>query len=187
MPFAYYDRLSPARKRIYRASDAIERLDPPPGFAAGESVDAIMAALVADDRAGCERACQRLTDALVAGYRVPPIRVKVLAQRPSDDYGELHGLYEPEEGRTPARITVWMRTAQRRQVVAFRSFLRTLVHELGHHLDYEMYKLEETFHTDGFYKRESTLSNALIALMSVPPPPPRGRGGSPPPADAAPA
>jgi hypothetical protein len=184
MPFAYYDRLSPARKRIYRASDAIERLDLPPGFAAGEAVDAIMAALSADDRAACERACQRLTDALVAGYGVPPIRVKVLAARPSDGYGELHGLYEPEERRVPARITVWMRTAQRRQVVAFRSFLRTLVHEIGHHLDYELYELEETFHTDGFYKRESTLSNALIALMAVPPPP-RGRGGAKPPTGSA--
>ena len=172
MPFAYFAKLSAADKRTYRASDAIERLDLPEGFAEGAAVDAIAAALVADDRAACERACQRLTDALVAGYRVPPIRVRVLARRPSSDYGELHGLYEPEEGRTPARITVWMRTAQRQQVVAFRSFLRTLVHEIGHHLDYELFKLEETFHTEGFYKRESTLSAALMARMAVPPPPP---------------
>jgi len=175
VPFAYYDRLSPARKRIYRASDAIERLDLPAGFTAGADVDAISGALQADDRAGCERACQRLADALAAGYRVPPIRVRVLAKRPSSDYGELHGLYEPEEGRAQARITVWMRTAQRQQVVAFRSFLRTLVHEIGHHLDYEMYKLAETFHTDGFYKRESTLSNALMSMMASPPPQARGR------------
>jgi hypothetical protein len=175
MPFAYYARLSPARKRIYRASDAIERLDPPRGFAAGGAVDAIAAALLADDRAACERACQALTDALTGGYGVPSIRVRVLARRPSSDYGELHGLYEPEEDRMRARITVWMRTAQRLQVVAFRSFLRTLVHEIGHHLDYEMYKLEETFHTDGFYKRESTLANALIAMMASAPPAARAR------------
>ena len=62
-----------------------------------------------------------------------------------------------------ARITVWMRTAKRQQVVAFRSFLRTLVHEVAHHLDYELFMLEETFHTEGFYKRESSLSNALLA------------------------
>ena len=179
MPFAYYDRLSPARKRIYRASDAIERLDLPAGFASGTDVDAIAAALAADDRPGCERACQRLADALAAGYRVPAIRVRVLAKRPSSDYGELHGLYEPGEGRAPARITVWMRTAQRQQVVAFRSFLRTLVHEIGHHLDYELFKLAETFHTEGFYKRESTLANALMAAMANPPAPPvRKRGGA---------
>ncbi|MCE7877113.1 MAG: hypothetical protein DYH14_07245 [Betaproteobacteria bacterium PRO3] len=170
MPFAYYARLSAVDQRTYRASDAIERLDLPAGFSEGAAADEIAAALAGDDRAACERACQRLTDALARGYAVPPIRVKVLAKRPSNDYGELHGLYEPAEGRAPATVTVWMRTAQRRQVVAFRSFLRTLVHEIGHHLDYEMYEFAETFHTEGFYKRESTLANALIALMADPPP-----------------
>jgi len=184
MPFAYYAKLSAADKRTYRASDAIERLDLPEGFAEGAAVDAIAAALAADDRAACERACQRLADALARGYKVPPIRVKVLAKRPSNDYGELHGLYEPAEGRAPATVSVWMRTAQRRQVVAFRSFLRTLVHEIGHHLDYELFRLAETFHTEGFYKRESTLANALIGLMADPPPPARGRGGAPPPGGA---
>jgi len=90
-----------------------------------------------------------------------------MARRPSGDYGELHGLYEPEEGRARARITVWMRTASRRQVVAFKTFLRTLTHELCHHLDYELFALEETFHTEGFYKRESSLANALLAAEAA--------------------
>jgi hypothetical protein len=98
---------------------------------------------------------------------VPPIRLRVLAQRPADDYGELHGLYEPDEGRTPARISVWMRTARKRQVVAFKSFLRTLCHEVCHHLDYELFALEETFHTDGFYRRESSLANAMLAAEAA--------------------
>ena len=67
----------------------------------------------------------------------------------------------------PARITVWMRTVHRKQVVAFRSFLRTLVHEFLHHLDYEHFKLPETFHTEGFYKRESSLANALFAEIDA--------------------
>jgi hypothetical protein len=163
MPFAYYNRLSAAQKRIYRASDAIESVPLPNGVAPGADVAGIRAALIADDRTAVQRGCQRIVDALTSGYRVPPIRIQVLAQRPSDDYGELHGLYEPEERRTPARITVWMRTAKKRQVVAFRSFLRTVCHEVCHHLDYELFALEETFHTDGFYKRESSLANALLA------------------------
>ena len=110
----------------------------------GATVAAIRAGLAADRRAEVERACQRLVDSLVGGYRVPPVRVRVLAQRPSDEYGELHGLYEPEEDGRPARITVWMRTAARRQVVAFKSFLRTVVHELCHHLDYELFALEDS-------------------------------------------
>ena len=63
-----------------------------------------------------------------------------------------------------------MRTAQKKQVVAFRSFLRTVVHEVCHHLDYELYKLPETFHTEGFYKRESALANALLAQEAGPVP-----------------
>ena len=163
MPFAYYDRLSPSRKRIFERSDAIATLGLPPDAQLGPTVAGIRAALAADDRPTLQRACQQLCTALVAGYKVPPVRVLVLARRPSDDYGELHGLYEPLEGRRHARITVWMRTAARQQVVAFKSFLRTLLHELGHHLDYELFALEETFHTEGFYKRESSLANALFA------------------------
>jgi len=173
MRFAYYDRLSAARKAIYRKSDAIGAVGLPPGLPLGGDVARIRAALAAGDRGALQRACQRLIDALVGGFKVPPIRVRVLAKRPSDDYGELHGLYEPAEGRTPARVTVWMRTAKKVQVVAFKSFLRTLVHELAHHLDYELYLLEETFHTEGFYKRESSLANALLdAETQIGPPPP---------------
>jgi hypothetical protein len=163
MPFAYYDRLSPARQRTYRRSDTITTIGLPREVSPGSDVASIRASLAREDRRPLQTACQRLIDALAAGFRVPPIRVRVLAQRPSDDLGELHGLYEPPERCAPARITVWMRTAQRMQVVAFRSFVRTLAHELCHHLDYELFALEDTFHTEGFYKRESALANALFA------------------------
>jgi hypothetical protein len=162
MRFAYYDRLSPAQKRIYQASDAIQSGGLPRGIDLAFEVAALRAALVADDRPTVQRIAQAIADALTAGYRVPALRIKVLAARPSDDYGELHGLYEPAEGRARSVITLWMRTAQRRQVVAFKSFLRTLCHEICHHLDYELFALEETFHTEGFYKRESSLANALM-------------------------
>ena len=167
MPFAYYARLSPSRQRVYRQSDAIQSLAPPPGVASGVRVARIRASLARADRAGVEKACQELIDTLDAGYRVPKVRVRVLAQRPADDAGELHGLYEPDDAGAPARITVWMRTAARKDVVAFKTFLRTLTHELCHHLDYELYKLPETFHTEGFYKRESTLVAALLAEEST--------------------
>ncbi len=166
MPFAYYAKLSPERQRIYRKSDAITSLGVPPGAGVAAPVAAIAAALAADDRAATQAACQRLVDALTAGYRVPPVKVRVLARRPSDASGELHGLYEPEDGSTRARITVWRRTAARKQVVAFKTFLRTVVHEVCHHLDYELFALDETFHTEGFYKRESSLANALFATLN---------------------
>jgi hypothetical protein len=163
MRFAYYDRLSRASKEIYRKSDGIEVLGLPRGLELSTAVRGIEDALRGDDRASVQRECKTLIDALTGGYHVPEVGLRVLARRPADGSGELHGLYEPAEKRSQARITVWMRTAQRVQVVAFRTFLRTLIHELCHHLDYELFLLEETFHTEGFYKRESSLVSALLA------------------------
>jgi hypothetical protein len=167
VPFSYYAKLSRARQRIYRDSDAIETLGIPRGLALGGTVVAIAEGLRREDRAATLAACQSLVDALLDGYRVPAARVKVLLRRPADDYGELHGLYEPEEDGARACITVWMRTAQKKQVVAFKTFLRTLIHEVCHHLDYELFALEETFHTEGFYKRESALVGALLSQFAA--------------------
>ena len=168
MPFAYYNRLSPARQAVYRRSDEIGAVDLPAGVPVAAPVAAIGALLPAGDRTGLQRATQALVDALVEGFAVPPVDLRVLAVRPSDLDGELHGLYEPDEDRAVARITVWMRTAQKKQVVAFRSYVRTVVHEFLHHLDYEHFELPETFHTEGFYRRESSLANALFAHVGAP-------------------
>ncbi|HET6363924.1 MAG TPA: hypothetical protein VFG02_02645 [Nitrospirota bacterium] len=124
-------------------------------------------ALEHEDRAKTEYICQKLTRGMVEGLTAPPVRVTVLVARPSASWGELHGLYVPTQGRASAMITVWMRTAQRRQVVAFRSFLRTLLHEICHHLDYELFNLSESFHTEGFYKRESSLFHQLMSEGKV--------------------
>jgi len=52
---------------------------------------------------------------------------------------------------------------KRGQVVAYRTFLRTLLHELCHHLDYDLLRLRDSLHTQGFYQRESSLFHALDA------------------------
>ena len=157
MPFSYFDRLSPARKVVYLRSDAIEKIQLPPGPPLEGFVPRLERALSAERRKEAEEVSQALLSALTSRLEVPTVRVKVLTVRPSGNWGELHGLYEPTDDGTPPLITVWMRTVARRQVVAPRTFLRTLLHELCHHLDYELYKFPETFHTEGFYKRESNL------------------------------
>ncbi len=162
MPFAYYSRLSPARRRIYDRSDAIERIALPDAAALRPLLAPLEAALTGERRAEAERLCAALAAGIVGQLRAPPLRVAVLAVRPSSDWGELHGLYLPEDEGQLALIKLWMRTAKNKRVVAYRSFLRTLLHELCHHLDYELYRLEETFHTEGFYKRESSLFNQLL-------------------------
>jgi len=163
MPFAYYDRLSPASKKTYRRSDAILRIELPDARSLAPLAREIGAALESARRAPVEAACQALVGALNAQLATPPVTVRVLERRPANAGGELQGLYEPDEVTGgSARITVWMRTAQREQVVKFRTFLRTLLHEVCHHLDYELYKLAETFHTEGFYARESALVRELL-------------------------
>jgi len=157
MPFAYFDRLSPARKRIYLRSDSIERVDLPQSPSAERLVNDMESALASENRGEAERFAQALLNDLCVRLKVPRVRVRVLSVRPSGNWGELHGLYEPFDDGTPPLITVWMRTVAKKQVVAFKTFLRTVLHELCHHLDYELYKLPETFHTQGFYKRESSL------------------------------
>ena len=162
MPFAYYRRLSAARKRIYRRSDEITSVSLPRAQDLRPLTAELEAALEQEDRREAKRICQQLVDGLTGRLEVPPVQVTVLKVRPRDGWGELHGLYEPSEDEYLSRISLWMRTAHRAQVVAFRTFLRTLLHELGHHLDYELFDLEETFHTEGFYKRESSLFNQLV-------------------------
>ena len=163
MPFAYYDRLPPDSKRTSRRSDGIRRVEIADAAALLPLARAIEPLLERGDRQAVESACRVLVDAINARLGTPPVRMRVFERRPADAGGELQGLYEPDEvtGGT-ARITVWMRTAQRVQVVKFRTFLRTLVHEVCHHLDYELYKLEETFHTEGFYARESAMMRELL-------------------------
>ena len=163
MPFNYYARLSAADKRIYDASEHIVALPLPAVSALWLPVAELQAALDSDRSAAVQRACQVLADGLCSRLQAPPVTVKVLARRPSSRYGELHGLYEGVEGAIKvACITLWMRTAQRIQVVAFRSFLRTLLHELCHHFDYTHFRLADSFHTAGFYQRESSLFHQLV-------------------------
>ena len=165
MPFAYYDRLSRRASASIARATRSTRSRCRPAWRRRATSQAIRAALVADDRAAVQRALPAdLVDALAAGYRVPPIRVRVLAQRPADDYGELHGLYEPEErAHAGAHHRLDAHRAAAGRSSRSGRFLRTVVHELCHHLDYELFELAETFHTEGFYKRESSLANALFA------------------------
>ena len=161
MAFSYYHRLSASQKRIYKESDRVTSIRLPEIEPLKPLVMGLRQALQTESREQTEETSLKLLTSLNILLKVPPVRVKVLVKRPSKNWGELHGLYEStDDGRTPL-ITVWMRTAQRRQVVAFKTFLRTLLHELGHHLDYEYLHLKDSFHTEGFYKRESSLLHQL--------------------------
>lgn len=161
MTFSYYARLSRAQQAVYRQSDAVTtvRLQRPAELQ--PLVSALAAALATEDRAATQQASERLVRGLTQALGMPPVRVEVLAARPHARWGELHGLYTAERGRTP-KIQLWMRTAKQKRVVAFRTYLRTLLHEVGHHIDFTALQLPDSFHTEGFYKRESSLFAQLV-------------------------
>ena len=161
MPYAYYDKLSARHKAVYRESDRIVRVPLKAPESMWPLVERVRAALEEGNRADVQAYTQRLVTGIVADLGAPPVRVKVLAARPSRDWGEMQGLYEAAEDDV-AVITVWMRTAAKKRVVAFKTFLRTVLHETCHHLDYEFYGLEESFHTEGFFKRESSLFHQIV-------------------------
>lgn len=161
MPFAYYDRLRPAEQAIYRKSDAVTRVPLPAPETLHPFVEAILQALAADDRRATEAASQYLCRGILTMLEAPPVVVSVLSVRPTLSSAELHGLYT-RDGKAVPRIQVWMRTARHKRVVAFRTYLRTLLHELGHHLDYVHLKLADSYHTEGFFKRESSLFYQLV-------------------------
>jgi hypothetical protein len=164
MPFAYYKRLTAMQKKIYKQSDAISTLALQAAPHYHEGLVRLQTYLAKGDRDGTQRLTEWLVRSLMNAYQVPHVHVKVLAKRPSNTWGELHGLYELSSGpNDPAAITVWMRTAKRKEVVAFKTYLRTVIHECLHHLDYTHLHLADSFHTQGFYQRESSLVRQLFS------------------------
>lgn len=177
--FGYYERLTRAQQRVYRQSDGVTSLRLPGAGELRPLVDGVEAALRSEDRPAVQAASQALFTGLTRAFAVGPCRVEVLAARPHGRWGELQGLYtEDRRGRAP-RVQLWMRTARQRRVVAFRTYLRTLLHELCHHLDYRHLRLADSFHTQGFYQRESSLFHQLVPRAEEAPASPAPDGAVP--------
>jgi hypothetical protein len=90
-------------------------------------------------------------------YHVPDCPIRVLASRPlhirENWSSELFGDYDPSS----MAIRVWMRTAVKKEITSFGTFLSTLVHEYCHHLDLRHFKFPDSWHTRGFYERAAAL------------------------------
>lgn len=149
-------RLNRRQQKIYDQSNAKSAIRVQGTARLYQAVDALPTALAAGEPLQVGRIAQVVADEITTGLQVPRVEVVVSGQRPSNARGELHGLYTPH-GNGTGTIKVWMITAKRGQVVAFKTFLRTLLHEVCHHLDYALLGLGDSLHTDGFYKRESSL------------------------------
>jgi hypothetical protein len=164
---AFYRRLNVTQKRDYDRSDAISTLALAPHPKLGETTHRLVTALAEGKRPAVQQAAQALVTEICERLRPrgkrPVVRVptvKVLRTRPRVAASEFHGLYTSYKDAS-SEIRVWMFTAAHRQVVKPRTFLRTLLHEVCHHLDMTLLDLPSSLHTLGFHARESSLVRAL--------------------------
>ncbi len=170
----YFYRLPARAQHSYLKSDSIDRFDLAADTTAISLTAALMSALVGGAPSAIERAAQALADQICGLMGARGVRVEVRGVRPHNTRGELHGIfYLHGASQRPGAplIILWMRTAQRHDVVKPKTFLRTLMHELGHYLDYARLRLDDSFHTSGFFRRESFLVRILCPPESAPPPP----------------
>jgi hypothetical protein len=109
-------------------------------------------------RSTVQNACAEFLLVATEFYGVPRPDVRALASRPlrvreGGWATELFGDYSPSTGV----IRIWTRTAVRKQVTSFGTFLSTLCHEFCHHLDCQRFGFRQSPHTRGFYWRAAAL------------------------------
>jgi hypothetical protein len=147
-----------ALRAEFLKSDLLTRLPLPPDDRWRDPAASIASALAAGTVASLLPACAAFLNAAADFYAVPRPEISVLAARPlrvreGGWASELFGDYSPET----LQIRVWMRTAVRKQVTSFGTFLSTLCHEFCHHLDYHRFHFQDSWHTRGFYERTAAL------------------------------
>ena len=138
-------------------SDRMRTLGLPGDGAVTEIAQRLESAMRSEKIRDVRSACTEFLVTASDFYGVPTCGVRVLAARPlrTREHGtfELFGDYTPDS----MLIRVWMRTAVRKEVTSFGTFLSTLCHEFCHHLDFQKFRFEESWHTRGFYERAGVL------------------------------
>lgn len=151
---------APPRKRnraLFIQSDQMKTLELPPEARLLQSAARIESAMKAGSMTDVRGACAEFLGTASAFYKVPKCDVRVLASRPlyvrEHSTTELFGDYHPDS----MLIRVWMRTAIRKEITSFGTFLSTLCHEFCHHLDFHRFRFPNSWHTRGFYERTAAL------------------------------
>lgn len=141
----------------FLASDRLCKLEVPQDGRLRVPAHAIEQAMKEETRALMLRPCSEFLAAASDFYGVKPPDVRILAARPlrvrEGGSTELFADYWPET----LLIRIWSRTAVRKQVTSFGTFLSTLCHEFCHHLDCQKLGFRKSPHTRGFYERTAVL------------------------------
>jgi hypothetical protein len=142
----------------FMESDRLTILDLPNDsrfFKLSQSIDL---AMKEDNRAKTRSACIDFLTVAAEFYGVSSPDVRALAARPlrvreGGWASELFGDYCIQT----QLIRIWTRTAVRKQITSFGTFLSTLCHEFSHHLDCQRFEFGASPHTRGFYARTALL------------------------------
>lgn len=139
-------------------SDLLNALPVPTDDRLRELAKLMAVALKEGNAAGMHPPCAGFLRVAADFYGVESPGIRVLAARPlrvreGGWASELFGDYSPDT----LQIRIWMRTAVRKQVTSFGTFLSTLCHEFCHHLDYQRFNFKDSWHTRGFYERTAVL------------------------------
>ena len=138
-----------ANRAGFLESDRMGTLDLPQDGRLTSIAKSMESAMKNGASAEVRRLCAQFLSAASEFYQVPNCTIRVLAARPRRvrERGtiELFGDYDPES----SIIRVWMRTAVRKEVTSFGTFVSTLCHEFCHHLDFQKFGFKDSWHTRG--------------------------------------
>ena len=157
----------------YLKSDRIKTLALPHNSALPNVAKDLEAAMKADNIRDVRKTCAEFLNIASHFYQVPNCSTRVLAARPlrvrERGTFKLFNDYSPDT----MLIRVWMRTAIRKEVTSFGTFVSTLCHEFCHHLDFTHFGFADSWHTRGFYERAAVLyhharSTSVKRLFWVP-------------------
>ena len=142
---------APPRKKnrkLFTESDRVNTLGLPTDDRLRRIGTAIEAAIEIGRTPGVLAVSREFLDTAADFYQVKHCNLRVLEARPlrvkERSTLELFGDYHPDT----ILIRVWMKTAVRKEVTSFGTFLSTLCHEFCHHLDFQRYP--DSWHTRGF-------------------------------------
>lgn len=151
---------APPRKpnlKFFTDSDRLKAIPLPADGRLVKIAGAIEAAMKTQDVKDVRQTCADFLGTASDFYQIPQCNIHVLAARPlrvrEHSTTELFGDYHPDT----MQIRVWMRTAVRKDITSFGTFLSTLCHEFCHHLDFLKFGFGDSWHTRGFYERTAAL------------------------------
>jgi hypothetical protein len=162
-------RFTPAEKRAYALSNSLLSVDFAVTPPMRRKVDDLARWLAAGEKSRVREATQAILDLLCEAAAVPPATLKLKDTAYAKFRGgkavwKLYGTCDRD-----GTITLAFKTAVRRQVFAFKTFLNTVAHEFMHHYDHRKLRLAASFHTGGFYRRVRDLYGRLLGTGETAP------------------